>query len=201
MTTQPQPAICTAPSADPRTISELLAEAFLHGDLADWLIPHLDTRARICPRYFALHVEHAITHGQIDMTTDAAAVSIWYPIAGEPLPELPDYSQRLAEAVGRFRPRVAALDQAMNDHQPYGQPHFYLAFLAVHPNRQRRGDGSALLCHRHDQLDGTRTEAYLGATGPRNRRLYARHGYLPQPAFHLPGGPRLYPMRRPSTGE
>ncbi|MBW6439556.1 hypothetical protein KZ829_38105 [Actinoplanes hulinensis] len=74
MTIRSQPTIRTATPADQQTISELLAEAFLHGDLADWLIPHLDTRARIYPHYFALHVEHALTHGYIDMTADGSSV-------------------------------------------------------------------------------------------------------------------------------
>jgi hypothetical protein len=72
MRTYPSAAIRAATPADQQTVSDLLAEAFLHGDLADWLIPHLDTRARIYPHYFALHVEHAITHGQVEMTEDAS---------------------------------------------------------------------------------------------------------------------------------
>ncbi|WP_372454037.1 GNAT family N-acetyltransferase [Actinoplanes hulinensis] len=64
-----------------------------------------------------------------------------------------------------------------------------MAFLAVHPDQQRRGTGSTLLRHRHEGLDATGTAAYLEATGPRNRRLYARHGYCPRPAFRPPGGP------------
>nr|WP_133877163.1 GNAT family N-acetyltransferase [Actinoplanes brasiliensis] len=199
MHTHPHPAIRTPTPADQQTVSELLAEAFLHGDLADWLIPHLDTRARIYPHYFALHVEHALTHGQVEMNEDATAVAIWYAIDGEPLPELPDYSQRLADLTGRFQPRFAALDQAMHDHHPYDPPHLYLAFLAVHPDLQRRGVGSALLRHRHDQLDETGAAAYLEATGLRNRRLYTRHGYRPQPVLRLPAGPPLYPMRRVPT--
>lgn len=198
MRTHPSPAIRTATPADQQTVSDLLAEAFLHGDLADWLIPHLDTRARIYPHYFALHVEHALTHGQVEITADATAVAIWYPIDAGPLPELPDYPQRLADITGRFHPRFTDLEQTMHDHHPYDQPHHYLAFLAVHPDQQRHGLGSALLEH-HARLDSTGTAAHLEATGPRNRRLYARHGYLPQPAFSLPDGPSLYPMRRPPS--
>ncbi|GGN82243.1 hypothetical protein GCM10010112_59500 [Actinoplanes lobatus] len=201
MTIRSQPTIRTATPAHQQTISELLAEAFLHGDLADWLIPHLDARARIYPHYFALHIEHALTHGQIDMTTDAAAAAIWYPIDGEPLPDLANYPQRLTDMTGRFHPRFSALEQAIHDHHPYDQPHCYLALLAVHPDQQRRGVGSTLLRHRHDQLDATATAAYLEATGPRNRRLYARSGYQPHPAFHVLDGPPLYPMRRPSVRE
>jgi hypothetical protein len=106
MRTHPSPPIRTAAPADQQTVSELLAEAFLHGDLAAWLIPHPDTRARIYPRYFALHVEHALAHGQVEMAADATAVAIWYPIDGNPLPELPDYPQRLADLTGRFQPRT-----------------------------------------------------------------------------------------------
>jgi GNAT superfamily N-acetyltransferase len=196
MRTHPIPVIRTATPADQQTVSDLLAEAFLHGDIADWLIPHLDTRARIYPHYFALHVEHALTHGQVEMTADATAVAIWYPIDAGPLPELPDYPQRLADITGRFHPRFTDLERTMHDHHPYDQPHHYLAFLAVHPDRQRHGLGSTLLEHHHAQLDATGTAAHLEATGLRNRRLYARHGYLPRPTFCLSDGPSLYPMQR-----
>jgi GNAT superfamily N-acetyltransferase len=199
MRTHPSPAIRTATPADQQTVSDLLAEAFLYGDLADWLIPHLDTRARIYPHYFALHVEHALTHGQVEMAADATAVAIWYPIDAGPLPELPDYPQRLADITGRFHQRFATLEQTMHDHHPYDQPHDYLAFLAVHPDQQRHSIGSTLLEHHHAWLDATGTAAHLEATGPRNRRLYTRHGYRPQPVLHLPAGPTLYPMRRVPT--
>ena len=181
-------------------IAELLAEAFLHGDLAPWLIPHLDTRARIYPSYFALLTEQALDHGHVEVAGDGTgvtAVAIWYPIGGGPPPAAPNYDTRLAAITGPYVHRFTALDDAMHRHHPYDTWHHYLAFLAVHPDRQHRGLGSALLGHYHTVLDDHATPAYLEATGSRNARLYARHGYRPRTAYRVHGdGPALYPMWR-----
>ena len=50
-------------------------------------------------------------------------------------------------------------------------------FLAVRPDRQNVGIGSALLDRHHSRLDRAGIPAYLEANDPRNRDLYLRHGY------------------------
>lgn len=201
MTQSHTTAVRTAHHDDAPAIAELLVEAFLHGDLGPWLIPHLDTRARIYRPYFALLTEQALDHGDVRVTGDRAtgltAVAIWYPIAGGPPPTPVDYDVRLAQVTGRFLHRFAALDDAMHRHHPYDAWHHYLAFLAVHPDRQHHGLGSALLEHHHAELDAAGTPAYLEATGARNARLYARHGYRPRSSYRINGdGPALHPMWR-----
>lgn len=178
-------------------VSELLAAAFLTGDLAPWLIPHAGVRARVYPSYFALFVEHALAHGIVTVDEQMRAVALWYPHDGTDLPDIDNYDHRLAMTVGQFLHRFRALDAAMHAHHPT-EVHHYLAFLAVHPDHQGHGLGSALLAHHHRVLDTRGIPAYLEATGERNRALYARHGYEGQPAYPVaPGGPSLYPMRRP----
>jgi GNAT superfamily N-acetyltransferase len=190
-----------ADSDDAPAVAELMTEAFLHGDLAPWLIPHLDTRARIYRPYFALLTEQALDHGHVEVAGDGtgvAAVAIWYPIAGGPPSAAADYDTRLAEITGPYVHRFIALDDAMHRHHPHDTWHHYLAFLAVHPDRQQHGLGSALLAHHHAELDATGTPSYLQATGSRNARLYARHGYRPRPSYRVSGdGPALHPMWRP----
>ena len=198
MTTHLRVDIRAATPPDAEAVAGLLAEAFLHGDLAGWLIPDLDTRARIYPPYFRLLTQHALTHGHIDLTDDGAAVAVWYRIARSPVPGLPHYDRRLADITGDAYSRFASLDRAMHQHHPYLQPHHYLALLAVHPDRQNQGLGNALLAHHHTRLDAPGIPAYLEATGERNRRLYLRHGYHPRPAYPItPDGPHLIPMWRP----
>jgi GNAT superfamily N-acetyltransferase len=204
----PQPhtaAIRTAGHDDAPKVAELLAEAFLHGDLGPWLIPHTDTRARIYRPYFALLTEQALHHGHVHVINDSdatlAAAAVWYPIAGGPPPAADAYDIRLSCITGQYLHRFAALDDAMHRHHPYDTWHHYLALLAVHPDRQHHGLGSALLTHHHADLDATSTPAYLEATGLRNARLYARHGYRPRALYRVSGdGPALYPMwRLPAT--
>lgn len=189
---------------DAPAITEVLTEAFLHGDLAPWLIPHLDTRARVYPPYFELLIEQAFDHGQVEVTTDPhagiTAVAIWYPIAGGPPPAAAGYDTRLAQITGQFLHRFTALDEATHHNHPYDAWHHYLGHLGVHPDHQRRGLGSDLLIHHHAKLDRTGTPAYLEATGADNRLLYVRHGYRPRAAYRLTtNGPALFPMWRPAA--
>ncbi|PRY23981.1 GNAT family N-acetyltransferase [Pseudosporangium ferrugineum] len=195
-------AIRSATYDDAPAMAELLVEAFLHGDLGPWLIPHLHTRARVYRPYFALLTEQALDHGHVqisgDASTDLVAVAIWYPIAGGPPPVAADYDTRLADITGQYQHRFVALDDVMHRHHPYDAWHHYLAFLAVHPDRQHHGLGSTLLAHHHAELDATGTPSYLEATGSRNARLYARHGYRPRASYRIGGdGPALHPMWRP----
>jgi GNAT superfamily N-acetyltransferase len=177
-------------------VTHVLVEAFLHGDLAAWLIPDPDTRHRIYRPYFAMLAEHAIDHAHVELAGDAGAVALWHTVAGGQFPVIPDYDDRLTAITGRYASRFAQLDHAMHEHHPR-EWHHHLAFLAVHPDRQRHGLGSALLHHHHAALDEAGTPASLEATGARNVRLYVRHGYRPRRTYRIAaGGPRLYPMWR-----
>jgi GNAT superfamily N-acetyltransferase len=179
-----------ATTADLDTVTGILAAAFQDGDLADWLIPDPGQRRGVYPPYFAMLTDHAITHGHVDLL-DQDACALWYDLGTAPAPPIDDYDQRLAAITGPALPRFQALDQAMRAHHR-DEPHAYLAFLAVVPGRQSRGHGSALLRHRPAR------PTYLEATGPRNRALYARHGYRPLDPYRITAdGPCLYPMLRP----
>lgn len=186
---------------DQQAVADVLAEAFLHGDLAPWLIPHLEHRARAYPGYFHMITEHAVVHGHVevvDVDGVLPAVAVWYPHDATPPPGIDAYERRLSLIVGQALPRFLALDTAMHTHHPHDEAHHYLALLAVHPDHQGAGLGSALLRHHHHRLDAAGTPAYLEATGRRNRALYARHGYLSRPAYPVVArGPLLYPMWRP----
>ncbi len=75
-------------------------------------------------------------------------------------------------------------------------PHVYLSAMAILPRRRGLGAGTAMLRHGLDRASGLDLPAYLEASTPRNRRLYARHGFRDRgEPIHLPeGGPVLQPM-------
>jgi GNAT superfamily N-acetyltransferase len=199
MTATTKPAIRSAARTDLDTITRVLTAAFMHGDLAPWLIPARAHRERIYPRYFAMFAEHALDYGHVDITTDGLGVAIWYAHNDVHIAPIADYASRLKTITQPYTGRFVILDRAMARLHPTGKPHDYLAYLAVHPDRWANGYGTALLCHHHQTLDRQGRAAYLEATGLRNRRLYQRHGYTPQPAYPLGrNGPTLHPMwRRP----
>lgn len=190
-------AIRRGTKADLSQVRDLLACAFHDGDLAPWLAPDPQERARIYPGYFAIFAEHALTHGLVELI-DGTAVALWYALGADPHIPVLHYDRRLADAVGPTRVhRFRQLDEAMQVHHPSGRPHDYLAFLAVHPDWQGRGLGSRLLSNHHRRLDRIGAPAYLEATGPSNERLYARHGYRLRGRYRpAADSPPLRPMWR-----
>jgi GNAT superfamily N-acetyltransferase len=89
------------------------------------------------------------------------------------------------------------LDAAFDRHHPTGLLHHHLAILAVRPDQQGKGIGTALLAARHQVLDVAQLPAYLEASSPETRQVYLRHGYTDHgPPITLPDGPAMYPMLR-----
>ena len=78
--------------------------------------------------------------------------------------------------------------------------------LAVSPQRQRQGTGTALLRAYHQMLDHeARVPAYLEASDLRTRQFYLRNGYTDHGRpIQLPDGPLMYPLWRqcrPTAGQ
>jgi GNAT superfamily N-acetyltransferase len=182
---------------DVDAVTEILADGFLHGDLGPWLVPNLDHRRRIYGAYFDIFAEYFLGHGTVEVDDDFMAAALWIRVDDQFDPHIADYDVRLARATRYAYGRFVDLDRAMHTTHPTGLPHEYLAFLAVHPTRQRLGLGTRLLRHHHALLDAEGIPAYLEATGDRNARLYARHGYQPSHQPIIAGdSPPLHPMWR-----
>ena len=187
----------TAQPDDRDAVALILAEAFLDGDLAPWLVASDEHRRDIYPGYFAMIAEHALEHGHVEVTDDAAA-AVWYVIGeARQVPPIDGYAARLADLTGPYLSRFRAVDEAMTTHHPT-EAHHYLAYLAVRPGQQRRGHGTRLLNHHRRRLDTDSAPAYLEATSPQLCGYYGQHGYrLLRPTFPAGRhGPLLYPMWR-----
>ncbi len=197
---RPQNQIITANAADADALSQVIADAFHDLPQSQWLIPDPDARRDILPCYFKILVEHALASGTVHTTADRSAAALWIPISPEGASPPRDYAARLAEVTGPWASRFTAFDATLERHHPTNFAHHHLAILAVHPTRQGRGTGSALLRAYHHDLDqDANLPAYLEAAQWRTRQLYRRHGYLPSGLFYLPdGGPPMFPMARPA---
>ncbi len=96
--------------------------------------------------------------------------------------------------------RAAALAGAMDDHP--AEPHYYLAFIAVAPNKRGHGMGSALLEETLARVDRAGAPAYLENSNPRNLPLYQRLGFRTIKEVRArDGAPPLFAMWRPATGK
>jgi GNAT superfamily N-acetyltransferase len=96
-------------------------------------------------------------------------------------------------------------DQILNDinglFEQMGELHptadvWYLPLLGVDLVAQGRGLGSALLRHALATCDNDGLPAYLEATNPRNRDLYARHGFNVVDVIQAGTSPPLWAMLR-----
>jgi GNAT superfamily N-acetyltransferase len=187
-----------ASDTDTGVLAGVIAEAFFSLAVCEWLIPDTAARRTCFPGYFGLYVEHALAEGIAETTPDRAAVALWIPGTGPGTPP-EDYPRRLAVLTGPHLPNFQTFDQTLDRHHPAGTFHHHLAILAVRPDRQGQGIGTALLRAHHATLDQNGTPAYLEASSERSRALYLRHGYSDYGRpIHLSsdGPPLMWPMWR-----
>ena len=154
--------------------ADLIALSFDHLGANHYLVPVESERLTVMRAFFLAETERAANGaGQVLVTEDAVAV--WFDRTRQhPLPE--GYEEKFAAAVGPHLERFGELDELFEANHP-AEPHWHLAFLAVHPERWGHGLGSALMRHTHARLDAEGLPAYLEATNADNQRVYKRHGY------------------------
>ncbi|HEV2636807.1 MAG TPA: GNAT family N-acetyltransferase [Actinocrinis sp.] len=209
--------VVLADPADAAHLSVIVAAAFVSLAPSAWLIPDEPTRREIFPEYFRLYVDEAFASGTVYTNSDRTAVALWitkpqqqnFAGRGAQPPRLTanpahaqdsEYDERLGAVTGPWAYRFREFDAALDRHHPTGPAHHHLAILAVHPDVQHAGIGSALLAEHHRVLDAAGIPAYLEASDTRTRALYLRVGYQDRgDPIQLPAkGPLMYPMvRRP----
>jgi len=197
-----RPAVVLADETCTDILSKVIADAFFDPAVSRWLIPGPAERRRIFPGHFRIYVEHALSDGMVHTTASRDAVALWLPVGEEPAPPPAWYDQRLAAVTGPWVHRFRVFDETLDRHHLTGTAHHHLAILAVRPDRQGRGLGSALLAAHHAALDREGISAYLEASSIRSRRLYTAHGYdaCGDPIV-LPGGVMFPMVRQPRTAE
>jgi GNAT superfamily N-acetyltransferase len=90
---------------------------------------------------------------------------------------------------------VSGVFEQMDELHP-NEEHWYLPLMGVDLVAQGRGLGSALLRHALKTCDSDGLPAYLEATSPRNRNLYARHGFDVVGIIQAGTSPPLWAMLR-----
>lgn len=187
-----------AEPGDAEVLTQVIADAFFVLAVSQWLVPDPRSRSAIFPGYFRGYVAHALAEGLVLTTSARDAAALWIPVGPDGPGQPPEgYHDRLAAVTGPHLARFEALDEQLDRHHPAGLPHEHLAILAVRPDRQLLGIGTALMNARHAGLDRDGTPAYLEASDPAKRDIYLAHGYadIGEP-IQLPAGPAMYPMWR-----
>jgi GNAT superfamily N-acetyltransferase len=181
-------------------------EAFADEAVSAWVEPEPGLRLSRTRELFATSLRAAVDAEQLVAAFlpggDPIAASVWIdlddarPAAGTPGAGAPGTETHAQPEEDRpATRRLAAVLSATNARHP-DVPHVYLSAMAALPRRRGLGAGTAMLRYGLDRARGLGLPVYLEASTPRNRRLYARHGFrdLGDPV-HLPdGGPTLQPM-------
>jgi GNAT superfamily N-acetyltransferase len=191
------PTVRKATGRDLPGVVETLAAAF-HGDpFMSWWIPDEARRTDLLPACFEIVVDANHPHDELYTTGPVpAAAAVWIPPGAQPTPdETAEIVSWYAETAAETADRLLYALERMDEHHP-ADPHAYLFLLGTRPAWQSQGLGSALLREVLDRCDRDGTPAYLEATSPGNRRLYARHGFKVVGEIALPDGPSLWPMWR-----
>lgn len=197
------PEIHRATANDATKTAELIADTFFAVDATAWLVP--EERARILPAYLEIHIDHALTHGQIHLIKHAngelAAAAIWFAQPTGPMPEPDNYEEQLTAACRAYVDGFRTLDHLLRTiTHASTRTTISPAWRRARTSRGADGDPRCYVTTTA-KLDHCGTPAFLQATSQQVRKLYERHGYegLGDP-FSLPDGPPFWSMWRGAEG-
>ena len=190
--------------ADAPKVTRTLARAFATDPVMNYFIRDDARRPQAFAAWFDFAVKRLGLPGRetwMADDADASAVALWLPPPQDAMnlsfmqevQALPVF----LSVVGLARiARMQRLRAAFDAHHPK-EPHWYLFFLAVDPDCQGMGLGSAILAANLKPIDAARSAAYLEASTERNVTLYQRHGFEVISEFKPEStGPQLWGMWR-----
>ncbi|WP_434596345.1 GNAT family N-acetyltransferase [Streptomyces sp. A5-4] len=186
-----------AGAGDREALVRLLDAAFMNDPVSSWVFPDPAHRRRVHGPFMGVFLDAALTEGWVDVTEDGSAAALWLQVeAGAPdgedeaparMREIADPDNERAELIGRLTGAV----------HPHDRAHAYLLLIAVSPERQGEGLGTALIAPVLDRCDRDGVPAYLEASSARSRGLYERLGFaFTGRTVDLPQGPPMWPMWR-----
>ncbi|AZM55471.1 GNAT family N-acetyltransferase [Streptomyces sp. WAC 01529] len=196
-------AIRRAGEGDRDAVVRLLDEAFMWDPVSSWVFPDEEHRRRRHAALMAAFFDLALDEGYIDITEDGAAAALWWsvsasaPGSGDTGDVEADGPALLREAIDPENVRVELIGRLADEAHPTDRAHQYLHMIAVRPDRQGEGLGTALVTTVLERCDREGLHAYLEASNARSRDLYERLGFaFTGTPLDLPDGPRMWPMWR-----
>ncbi|MFD9218201.1 GNAT family N-acetyltransferase [Streptomyces sp. NPDC087659] len=182
---------------DREAVVRLLDEAFMHDPVSSWVFPDEAHRRRVHGVFLGVFLDAALTEGRVDMTEDGTAAALWLQVPAEAPDEEDDTPARMREIADPDNERAELVGRLTGAVHPQGRAHEYLLLIAVSPERQGEGLGTALLAPALERCDREGVPAYLEASSARSCRLYERLGFsYADRTVQLPDGPLMWPMWR-----
>jgi len=170
-----------AQAADLPTLIKVLARSFNNDPVYSWIFRQDAKRMWALERVFSFILNQAVNDGEIITTKSREACAVWFS-SGKGELDLSVWSVlRLLPEMLRWAKldRLTRLSKTLNtlaENRPK-KPHYYLEYLAVHPDQQGKGIGSALLKAQLGRIDSKRIPTFLENSNERNNPLYERHGF------------------------
>ncbi|MFJ6635724.1 GNAT family N-acetyltransferase [Streptomyces sp. NPDC091376] len=191
-----------AGESDRETVVRLLDEAFMHDPVSSWVFPDEAHRRRVHGVFLGVFLEAALAEGRVDMAEDGTAAALWLQVPADAPEEEDDTPARMREIADPDNERAELVGRLTGAAHPTGRAHEYLLLIAVSPERQGEGLGTALLAPALERCDREGLPAYLEASNARSSKLYERLGFaFTDRTVELPDGPTMWPMwREPASG-
>lgn len=183
--------------ADRESLVTIVALAFAQDPLWSRALRN----AQSLSAYWSLFVDAALRFPWTWLAGDFEAVALWTPPGEVELTEQEvDKILRFARAnLGSDASDFIELLTRFDAAHPHTEPHYYLGFLATHPDHRGRGIGMGLLAHNLALIDAEHRPAYLESSNPANNRRYEGVGFEAVGEFSYPGdGPLVTTMWRPA---
>lgn len=171
-----------------------LTLAFSSDPVMRWLWPDSGRYVTYWPRFAEAFGGHAFDDGTAYELQDCLAVALWMRPGAEPDQEtvMAVMGESLDDQILKD---VNGVFEQMDRLHPAADV-WYLPLIGVDQVAQGRGLGSALLRDTLATCDDDALPAYLEATNPRNRDLYARHGFNVIDVIQAGTSPPLWAMLR-----
>ncbi|MBW4718082.1 GNAT family N-acetyltransferase [Saccharothrix sp. SC076] len=175
---------------------EVLTAAFVWSPFIRHLVAADDheRRVRETQRLFLTHV--GLAHGAVWVTDDRDAVAVWTTPETDAAAAFGPIVEQVADLAGEQAAAAARTEQLLGPHRPT-EPVWFLGSVAVRPDRQGRGLGTAVISPGLAAADAAGSPAYLETSTDRNVRLYRRLGFEVTTEVRLPdGAPPVWCMNR-----
>ncbi|WP_031508074.1 GNAT family N-acetyltransferase [Streptomyces megasporus] len=136
-----------------------------------------------------------LEYGRVWVAADGDAVAVWTTPEKDPTPAFVEIGPRMGELAGDRLHAQQESERLVAPHRPT-EPVWFLATVAVDPDRQGQGLGTAVIRPGLEEADRAGVPAFLETADERNVRLYRRFGFEVTADIDIPDGPRTWCMRR-----
>ncbi|WP_228973823.1 GNAT family N-acetyltransferase [Streptomyces sp. DH12] len=182
--------------ADVPTAVDTLARAFADYPYTRHVIAAEDHEERIRRFQELCLTRVGMVYGRVWVADGGRAVAVWTTPDGDPSPAFTELGPLLGDLAGDRAAAHESAERAVAPHRPR-EPAWFLDTVAVAPEAQGRGLGSAVLAPGIEAAARAGHPVFLETSSERNVSFYERLGFRVTADIVLPdAGPRTWCMRR-----